>query len=86
VYLYLVSHGYTDKNLSSSASSFGECAQSAQGNAETVATVEATPQGYGRWDLFMYLLPFLAAGILWTVAGGPQNSQTNFAQRLIFNS
>ena len=43
--------------------------QSAQsGNAETVATVEATPPGYGRWDLLIYLLPFLAVGLLWAVA------------------
>ncbi len=38
------------------------------GNAETVATVEATPPGYGRWDLLIYLLPFLAIGLLWAVA------------------
>jgi hypothetical protein len=42
--------------------------ESAQGNAETVATVEATPPGYGRWDLLVYLLPFLAIGVLWAVA------------------
>ena len=42
--------------------------ESAQGNAETVATVEATPPGYGRWDLLLYLLPFLAIGILWAIA------------------
>jgi hypothetical protein len=42
--------------------------ESAQGNAETVATVEATPPGYGRWDLLLYLLPFLAVGILWAIA------------------
>ena len=42
--------------------------ESAQGNAETVATVEATPPGYGRWDLLVYLLPFVAIGILWTIA------------------
>lgn len=41
---------------------------SAQGNAETVATVEVTPPGYGRWDLLVYLLPFLAVGVLWAVA------------------
>lgn len=40
---------------------------SAQGNAETVATVEATPPGYGRWDLLLYLLPFLAVGVLWAL-------------------
>lgn len=42
--------------------------ESAQGNAETIATVEATPPGYGRWDLLVYLLPFLGVGILWAVA------------------
>ena len=42
--------------------------ESAQGNAETVATVEATPPGYGRWDLLVYLIPFLAIGALWAVA------------------
>ena len=42
--------------------------QSRQGTAETIATVEATPPGYGRWDLLLYLLPFLAIGGLWAVA------------------
>ena len=42
--------------------------ESAQGNAETFATVEATPPGYGRWDLLLYLFPFLAVGALWTIA------------------
>ena len=42
--------------------------ESAQGNAETIATVEATPPGYGRWDLLLYLFPFLAIGILWSIA------------------
>lgn len=42
--------------------------ESAGGNAETVATVEATPPGYGRWDLLLYLLPFLAVGFLWALA------------------
>jgi len=40
----------------------------AAGNAETTATVEATPPGYGRWDLLLYLLPFLAVGLLWGIA------------------
>jgi hypothetical protein len=39
-----------------------------KGNAETIATVEATPPGYGRWDLLLYLVPFLAVGIVWGVA------------------
>ena len=42
--------------------------ESAQGNGETFATVEATPPGYGRWDLLVYLLPFLAVGMLWAIA------------------
>lgn len=42
--------------------------ESAQGNAETTATVEATPPGYGRWDLLIYLLPFLGIGVLWAIA------------------
>ena len=42
--------------------------ESAQGNAETLATVEATPPGYGRWDLLVYLLPFLGVGLLWAIA------------------
>lgn len=41
---------------------------SAQGTAETAATVEVTPPGYGRWDLLLYLAPFLALGLLWTIA------------------
>ena len=42
--------------------------QSAAGNAETSTTVEATPPGYGRWDLLVYLVPFLAVGVLWAIA------------------
>jgi hypothetical protein len=42
--------------------------ENAGGTAETVATVEATPPGYGRWDLLVYLLPFIGVGILWAVA------------------
>lgn len=39
--------------------------QSAQGSGETVAFVEPTPDGLGRWDLLIYLLPFLAIGFIW---------------------
>lgn len=42
--------------------------KSAQGDVETLATVEATPPGYGRWDLLLYLLPFVAVGALWVLA------------------
>jgi hypothetical protein len=30
--------------------------------------VEATPPGYGRWDLLLYLFPFLGVGFLWLKA------------------
>jgi hypothetical protein len=39
--------------------------QSAQGNGEAIAFVEPTPEGLGRWDLLIYLLPFLAIGFIW---------------------
>jgi hypothetical protein len=39
--------------------------QSSQGSEEALSRVEATPPGYGRWDLLLYLLPFLAVGFLW---------------------
>lgn len=38
---------------------------SAQGTEEALSRVEATPPGYGRWDLLLYLLPFLAIAFLW---------------------
>jgi hypothetical protein len=39
--------------------------QSSAGNGEATAQVEATPAGFGRWDLLLYLLPFLGVGFLW---------------------
>ncbi len=39
--------------------------QDSQGTEEALSRVEATPPGYGRWDLLLYLLPFLAVGFLW---------------------
>ena len=38
------------------------------GTSETSTTVEVTPPGYGRWDLLIYLMPFVAIGILWMLA------------------
>jgi hypothetical protein len=38
---------------------------SSQGTEEALSRVEATSPGYGRWDLLLYLLPFLAVGFLW---------------------
>jgi hypothetical protein len=39
--------------------------QSSAGGGEATAQVEATPPGFGRWDLLLYALPFVGAGILW---------------------
>jgi hypothetical protein len=39
--------------------------QSSQGSGEMLSRVEATPPGFGRWDLLLYLLPFLAVAFLW---------------------
>jgi hypothetical protein len=38
---------------------------SAQGGGEAVTEVEATPPGYGRWDLLIYLTPFALIALLW---------------------
>ena len=64
------------RRCSSTRRSFGECAcdwRARTGNAETIATVEATPPGYGRWDLLLYLVPFLAVGIVWGDRHGAQD-------------
>jgi hypothetical protein len=42
--------------------------RSSQGSGEEAVEVEVTPPGYGRWDLFWYLSPFLAVGFLWLKA------------------
>jgi hypothetical protein len=39
--------------------------QSSRGGGEIGADVEATPPGLGRWDLLLYLMPFVAVGFLW---------------------
>jgi hypothetical protein len=39
--------------------------QSSEGGGEALSRVEATPPGFGRWDLLLYLLPFLAVAFLW---------------------
>src|ERR1700722_19733925 len=41
---------------------------SSQGDGESTASVEATPAGFGRWDLLLYLLPFGGVGFLWIKA------------------
>jgi hypothetical protein len=39
--------------------------ESSQGAGEATAQVEVTPPGFGRWDLLLYLLPFLIVAFLW---------------------
>ena len=39
--------------------------QSPRGGGEISADVEVTPPGLGRWDLLIYLFPFLLIGALW---------------------
>jgi hypothetical protein len=39
--------------------------QSSEGNWEALSSVTPTPAGFGRWDLLLYLLPFLGIGFLW---------------------
>jgi hypothetical protein len=39
--------------------------QSAQGSEEALSRVEATPPGYGRWDLLLYMWPFVAIAVVW---------------------
>lgn len=41
---------------------------SSAGGGELAAEVEATPPGLGRWDILLYLMPFLAIGLLWVRA------------------
>jgi hypothetical protein len=38
--------------------------ESSQGRGEAFSRVEATPTGFGRWDLLFFLLPFLAVILL----------------------
>ena len=50
---------------------------SSKGVDETMAFVEPTPQGFGRWDLLLYLLPFLAIGFLWLRAFATKRHKVN---------
>jgi hypothetical protein len=39
--------------------------ESSQGGGDATSQVEVTPPGFGRWDLLLYLLPFLFVAFLW---------------------
>jgi hypothetical protein len=41
---------------------------SSAGGGEAISQVVPTPTGFGRWDLLLYLLPFLGVGFLWVTA------------------
>ena len=41
---------------------------SSSGGGEVLSAVVPTPAGFGRWDLLLYLLPFLGVGFLWFTA------------------
>ena len=41
---------------------------SSSGGGEAISQVVPTPAGFGRWDLLLYLLPFLGVGFLWITA------------------
>lgn len=38
------------------------------GGGEASVNVQVTPTGLGRWDLLLFLLPFLGVGLLWLKA------------------
>jgi hypothetical protein len=41
---------------------------SSAGGGEAFSQVVPTPAGFGRWDLLLFLLPFLGVGFLWATA------------------
>ncbi len=55
--------------------------ESSQGGGEATADVEVTPPGFGRWDLLLYLLPFLFVAFLW-FRGVSRAKRRRNAQRL----
>jgi hypothetical protein len=54
--------------------------QSSRGGGEVISDVEVTPPGYGRWDMLLYLFPFLAIAFLWLRAVLRGRSRTKSAK------
>ncbi len=54
--------------------------QSATVNGEALSQVEATPTGFGRWDLLFYLSPFLLIAIVFY--RGVRKKRKKLAQRV----
>jgi hypothetical protein len=48
---------------------------SARGGGETSTNVQVTPPGLGRWELLLFLLPFLGIGFLWFKAAATKREQ-----------
>ena len=53
--------------------------QSSAGSGDVLSQVEATPQGFGRWDLLFYLLPFLFIAAMFYRGGKKETKKTNGA-------
>jgi hypothetical protein len=49
--------------------------ESSQGHGEEFSRVEATPVGFGKWDLLFFLLPFLLIAFLWLRGMSRQRSR-----------
>ena len=49
--------------------------ESSQGRGEAFSRVEATPVGFGKWDLLFFLLPFLLVAFLWLRGMSRQRSR-----------
>jgi hypothetical protein len=54
---------------------------SSQISGETDTNVQVTPTLLGRWDLLLFLLPFLAVGVLWFKAIATKRENRRRAQR-----
>jgi hypothetical protein len=54
---------------------------SAEVSGETETNVEVTPALLGRWDLLLFLLPFLGVGFLWFKAVTTRRRYRRFRQR-----
>jgi hypothetical protein len=54
--------------------------ESSQGRGEEFSRVEATPVGFGKWDLLFFLLPFLLIAFLWLRGMSRQRSRTKSLQ------
>jgi hypothetical protein len=49
--------------------------ESSQGRGEAFSRVEATPVGFGRWDLLFFLSPFLLVALLWCLGMSRRRSR-----------